>query len=309
MHTADYVDKKVEAWIDGQKAKADIVWDAAKLCVGWPYVYSAWGDYCTPSERRKRYRMTGKETIKTKCKGFDSGKCDGCQWYPDGKRVRCFDCRGFTDWCLKQVGIDLYGDTVSTQWNHKENWAANGEIATMPKDKLCCLFVYKDGKWNHTGFGYGDEACECSSNVEYYKVRKAKWTHWAVPAGLYDGEIKPEPAKYPTLRKGNTGAYVRIMQEALKDRGYDLGICGVDGDFGTATEKAVKEFQRDAGLTQDGICGAKTWTALQAAVDRLNAKPEPVKSYTVTISGLMKGAAEELVREYPNAVMTETSGK
>ena len=36
----------------------------------------------------------------------------------------------------------------------------------------------------------------------------------------------------------------------------------VDGDFGPKTEEAVKKFQKEHGLTQDGICGPKTWEAL-----------------------------------------------
>jgi peptidoglycan hydrolase-like protein with peptidoglycan-binding domain len=37
----------------------------------------------------------------------------------------------------------------------------------------------------------------------------------------------------------------------------------VDGDFGTETEKGVREFQRMAGLKVDGKVGTETWRALQ----------------------------------------------
>ena len=52
------------------------------------------------------------------------------------------------------------------------------------------------------------------------------------------------------------------MQSILEKLGYDLGPCGVDGDFGRMTEKAVKAFQQDHGLKVDGICGPKTFAAL-----------------------------------------------
>ena len=191
MKTAEQVDNLIAKLKKKETPIQDIAWKAALACVGWPYVYSAWGALCTPAERRKRYKMCPSHTtIKTKCKGFDSGNCSGCQWFPNEERVRCFDCRGFTDWILKQIGFDLYGDTCGVQWNHKANWSKQGVIATMPKDTLCCLFVYKDGKFTHTGFDLNNETVECSSGVQHFTTRNKTWTHWAVPAPV-EGEITP----------------------------------------------------------------------------------------------------------------------
>jgi peptidoglycan hydrolase-like protein with peptidoglycan-binding domain len=36
----------------------------------------------------------------------------------------------------------------------------------------------------------------------------------------------------------------------------------VDGTYGAATERVVREFQRRAGLMVDGIVGPNTWTRL-----------------------------------------------
>ena len=57
-----------------------------------------------------------------------------------------------------------------------------------------------------------------------------------------------------TLKKGSKGEDVKTLQKALK--------ITVDGDFGTKTETAVKEFQKSKGLVADGIVGNKTWEAL-----------------------------------------------
>jgi lysozyme family protein len=59
------------------------------------------------------------------------------------------------------------------------------------------------------------------------------------------------------LRKGSKGDDVRRLQTLL-------GI-KVDGDFGPATEKAVKAFQSARGLGSDGVVGLYTWRALKAA--------------------------------------------
>jgi len=59
------------------------------------------------------------------------------------------------------------------------------------------------------------------------------------------------------LRKGDHGDSVVQLQHALGFTGPAL-----DGDFGPATEKAVKAFQRTHGLLDDGRVGPKTWAAL-----------------------------------------------
>lgn len=66
------------------------------------------------------------------------------------------------------------------------------------------------------------------------------------------------------LKLGSKGKEVELLQEYLK--------ITVDGDFGPATEKAVKEFQKDRGLTVDGIVGPKTWSVLGLASTDLEEK-------------------------------------
>lgn len=64
------------------------------------------------------------------------------------------------------------------------------------------------------------------------------------------------------LAKGSKGEQVKSLQILLIGKGYSCGSSGADGDFGTNTEKAVKKFQKDNGLTADGICGKNTWAKL-----------------------------------------------
>ena len=62
------------------------------------------------------------------------------------------------------------------------------------------------------------------------------------------------------LRQGANGGEVKEVQRRLKQWGYYNGA--VDGVYGPATVKAVKEFQRKNGLTADGIAGKSTYEAL-----------------------------------------------
>ncbi|MFQ7595613.1 N-acetylmuramoyl-L-alanine amidase [uncultured Clostridium sp.] len=66
----------------------------------------------------------------------------------------------------------------------------------------------------------------------------------------------------PTLRKGAEGNITKLAQERLISLGYDLGKHGADGDFETATYSAVIKFQKDYGLSTDGIVGQNTWRKL-----------------------------------------------
>lgn len=66
----------------------------------------------------------------------------------------------------------------------------------------------------------------------------------------------------PVLKKGNQGGKVKALQAMLKGYGYGLGIWGVDGDFGAATDAAVKQYQKKNKLEVDGIVGKATWAKL-----------------------------------------------
>ncbi len=61
-------------------------------------------------------------------------------------------------------------------------------------------------------------------------------------------------------KKGSSGAAVTEIQTRLKNWGYYSGE--VDGIYGSATEAAVKYFQRKNGLSVDGQVGDKTLAAL-----------------------------------------------
>ena len=320
--------KQAEAYIAELKTlgipMAEAAWKAALACVGWPYIFGDRGEYCTPAHRRAAYNSKGGEhpTIKTKCKNFQgTGSCSGCGFYPGGV-TRAFDCRGFTYWILLQIyGWKLMGAGATSQWNTESNWKAKGEIGNMPKDTLCCLFVAKGKTMEHTGFGLNNETVECSAGVQHFTNRKAKWTHWAVPACVEGTISTPAAADDPgngfpenpgwraTIRKGCTGDDVRECQTMLAALGYDLGSCGIDGDYGTMTRLAVIIFQRDHGLIADGVCGPMTWDALDKAFALVAGQPViSTKTYSVIIRGLDLTQANALAANYPgNSEIVEGS--
>lgn len=309
MNSAKQVDARIAELKNSGIPLQEAAWQAALACVDWAYVFGARGEYCTPANRRARY-SDEHPTIKSKCKNFDgSGSCSGCKWLPGGEKTRFFDCRGFTYWILLQVfNWKLMGAGATSQWNTETNWKAKGTVAEgVPADTLVCLFVRKGKVMEHTGFGWNNETVECSSGVQHFEQRKAKWTDWAVPACI-DGAVPdpvrpdpdpaPAPATKPTIRRGSRGEFVALAQTMLLNRGYQLPRYGADGSFGAETEKAVRLFQQDWGLAQDGVIGPKTWAMLEST-------PAKMKTYRVTIGGLDLAAARALADEYPGTTMSE----
>ena len=71
------------------------------------------------------------------------------------------------------------------------------------------------------------------------------------------------PYSEPSIHvlRGSAGEGVKWVQWQLGRLGYAPG--SIDGIFGAATDKAVRAFQRDAGLAVDGIVGTNTRRALE----------------------------------------------
>ena len=274
MYTASYVTAELARMKAAGTSKADIIRATAEMRLGWQYVYASQGHDCTPQWRRSRipYCPSQKyvDMINTNCPVL-SGKqplCDGCG-YVD---TDVFDCAGFVLNENQLAGVPFYGQGATTQWNTASNWAAKGGISTMPKDLVCAVYKHKDGKMSHTGLSMGDGSggvIHCSTFVKRGNAYtdNPKWTHWAIPAGLYTtdelrkaGLNVDESKNIPTLRRWSQGDEVADLQMLLNAKyGYKLDI---DGDFGKETEAAVKDYQKNHGLTADGVVGAKTWKAL-----------------------------------------------
>lgn len=66
-------------------------------------------------------------------------------------------------------------------------------------------------------------------------------------------------ANFPTVRQGDRGNFVTILQYLLNQYGANIST---DGIFGANTYRAVTNFQQNNSLTADGIVGPNTWTAL-----------------------------------------------
>ena len=66
---------------------------------------------------------------------------------------------------------------------------------------------------------------------------------------------------YSTISYGSSGSDVKKLQETLNNHGYSLAV---DGQFGSKSQAAVRDYQKKHGLQVDGIVGVKTWGSLNS---------------------------------------------
>lgn len=201
-----------------------------------------------------------------------------------GKQV--FDCQGFVQSCMKQVGIQMVSGATS-QWK-KTKFEAKGTIDTLPADKVCCLYKHDTSssdpnKMSHTGLYLGGgefiHAAGSKTGVVKSTIKAyGRWTHWGIPSGLYDDGVNIV-ITISDLKRGAYGANVKQLQEMLLKVGESLPKYGADSDFGAETEKALKSFQEKNGLAVTGIVDASTEKLLyeKSGVEAPSTEPDPTE--------------------------------
>lgn len=260
----------------------------------WGYI---WGTAGVEWTAAKQAAATREQTVKY-----------GSRWI--GHIVA--DCSGLFTWAFKQLGGTMYhgSNTMYKSWCVNKGKLSGGKRSDggelLPGT---AVFTGTEDDHGHVGLYIGNgtviEAASTQQGVITSAVTKSKWTYWGELKGVSYSD-SPAPDTKPTLRRGDRGEYVTLAQTMLIQKGYDCGSFGADGQFGAATEKAVRAFQKDhtdengSPLVSDGVIGAKTWWALEQV--------EPAIKYTVTIPHLSNAQADALISEYPNATKTEERG-
>ena len=250
---------------------------------GWVYWYGTCGYKCTESLYKSKKKQYKDHYTASRASGYKKDIAAG-KW--------CADCVGMIK------AFFWSGDVCEGPSKYASNGcpdtSANGmiglckqtgDIETLPD--VPGLVVWKPGHIGvYIGGGYTIEMRGFAYDCVKRKVSAGPWTKWGrLPMLDYSGK-EPEPVDPPALgdrilRNGDTGDDVREMQDGLVKLGYDLGRYGVDGDFGDATEMAVKSFQKDHNLEPDGEFGPLSLAAFNDALDKL----KPAAPNAVQITG------------------------
>lgn len=148
------------------------------------------------------------------------------------------------------------------------NSYAIAQSLAKSRDKRISYIISNGKIWNHTG-GWRkyngknphDHHVHVSvSDKESLFDSRAPWFFDMTFGGdaVAPGDIPALPVPNdPILRRGSEGEAVKLLQNFLNIQS--------DGDFGPATERAVKAFQVGRGLVADGVVGPATWRALRGA--------------------------------------------
>lgn len=139
-------------------------------------------------------------------------------------------------------------DDTKQAFRLRNSWGADGSI-TVPKGGY--LWVEYD------------EVFACDDVIALFPPEKQEEAPEPIIVARRTLRLKSKPRM--------EGEDVREMQTRLNVHGV---ACDVDGVFGPATDTAVKTFQRAKKLVVDGICGDKTWVALDKEPD-VQPAPEP----------------------------------
>jgi peptidoglycan hydrolase-like protein with peptidoglycan-binding domain len=124
---------------------------------------------------------------------------------------------------------------------------------------------------------------------------------------------------WPIVQEGDREHPVRTVQHLLRARGKTVTV---DGIFGAKTATAVRAFQKDKHLTQDGDVGPDTWSALIIQVKQgntgdavrgvqeefqfRNLSGDPTKG--VQIDGIFGPETDDAVRGFQGAVGLDADG-
>jgi hypothetical protein len=141
-----------------------------------------------------------------------------------------------------------------------------GTIDTIPE--IPGIAVRYDGHVGvYVGNGYVVEERGFNYGCQKTKLKEHKWLHWyKLPWIIYEENSVPTVCKLGdrVLKKNIIGEDVAELQKILIMLGYLKDVA--DGNFGSKTEAAVKEFQKAKQLTVDGEYGEKSHQMLMEVI-------------------------------------------
>lgn len=183
--------------------------------------------------------------------------------------AQAFFPAGTRDFGHTGLVVEIDGDCI---------WTIEGNTIGKDTDGRYYEGVFKKMHYRSEIGGYGHPAYNDGYGTDAYIGKKTE----PIPTPNPEPTPAPEPEKPseptptpqpepkptepefnpPVFKRGSRGTSVKKLQALLKYSGFSIGWTGIDGDFGAATEKAVKQVQAKLGRTQDGVADKYVWAYL-----------------------------------------------
>ena len=171
-----------------------------------------------------------------------------------GNMRAAFEKCGFKAIPYKKGMSLVKGDVVLNEKHHTVMYIGDRKIAQFSINE----------KGTIKGGRSGDQTGKESYIGNFYEYSKG----WDYVLRYDKQEVITVTITMPQLQRGSKCPEVGTVQVLLNSLGF-VGKNGkrltIDHDYGQNVEFSVKNFQRSKGIGQDGIVGAKTWSALMSS--------------------------------------------
>lgn len=245
-----------------------------------------------------------------------SQKTKALYWREHAQRV--WDCNGLAEGIYKDFsGVDINARAR----NNYTSWCSVKGTGVIPGNQriagaavfwgssassihhVAYLDAPVDAK-KPEGDWYLIEARGVNYGVVRTRMNSRKPNYWGLMDKYFDyGNTAASSPVYVTgertIKRGSTGDDVRDLQVYLDKLGYDVGKYGFDGEFGRATESAVKAYQMAKKLTADGVVGKKTWATLKEDISALTEGNDSAENVQTPIGNLMVKSGTWNIRTGP----------
>jgi len=221
-------------------------------------------------------------------------------------------CAIFVSWVFDKAGLPL-GKIDSVKGFHYcpsayNYWKRNNQLTYSPQPGDIVLYDWRgDGLSDHTGIFVtwvkpNDTFTAWEGNTSFnndsdggqvmLRTRSIRSVKSFVSPAVYGQTTN---VSNDILQRGDQSSEVARIQKMLFDLKYDITV---DGDFGPATRKVVKQFQKEHGLEITGIVDLIVEGALAAELQ----KPKVSDHKLITGSYLKKGDSGAAVATLQNAL-------
>lgn len=212
----------------------------------------------------------GENTKRTQKIISDAKSKIGTEYQMGTEGENTFDGSGFVYWVFQKKNRVELARERGTADDYSQVGTAVAKDALAEGDLIFFNKDAREGKIHHVGIYIGGgkfiHASQISGKViesnlnDHTGKNKINPTYSQLFVSARRISDSTKPVDVVTLKPGDSGPVIRVLQLDLKSVGYDVKT---DGTFGVETEAAIKQFQNELQLPADGVVTPKIWEMIR----------------------------------------------